>query len=124
MSKQNEDGAIASLIKSIDFYKDLPKGLAQPTYVGASLSTGFLIMLGTLIFYQITEFMSYQKTSEMLIDALQEDQYVSSINICRACGSNAVPLVLAQYRSDIAESTMCDPVVGRSGCHWGTRSQH
>ena len=73
------------MIKSIDFYKDLPKGLAQPTYVGASLSTGFLIILGTLIFYQIAEYMSYQKTSEMLIDALQEDQFVSRISrFCRA----------------------------------------
>jgi len=29
--------------------------------------------MGLLIFYQITEFLSYQKTSEMLIDDLQED---------------------------------------------------
>ena len=41
--------------------------------------------------------MSYQKTSEMLIDALQEDQFVSSINFRRAYGANAFPLVLAQY---------------------------
>ena len=61
------------MIKGLDFYKDLPKGLAQPTYVGASFSTGFLILMGTLVFYQVTEFMSYQKTSEMLIDSLQED---------------------------------------------------
>jgi len=31
--------------------------------------------MGLLIFYQITEFLSYQKTSEMLIDDLQEDQF-------------------------------------------------
>ena len=75
--KKDKDGCFSSIIKSIDFYKDLPKGLAQPTYVGAGLSTGFLILMGTLVFYQITEFMSYQKTSEMLIDTLQEDQFVS-----------------------------------------------
>lgn len=75
--KKEKEGACSRLIKSIDFYKDLPKGLAQPTYVGASLSTGFLILMGVLIFYQVTEFMSYQKTSEMLIDNLQEDQFVS-----------------------------------------------
>ena len=68
--KKSQDSFCTGCFKSIDFYKDLPKGLAQPTYVGASLSTGFLVLMGTLIFYQITEFMSYQKTSEMLIDTL------------------------------------------------------
>lgn len=67
------------MIKSVDFYKDLPKGLAQPTYTGASLSSCFLVLMGTLIFYQISEFLSYQKTSEMLIDDLQEDQFVSTL---------------------------------------------
>ena len=57
--KQQKDGCIGGCLKSIDFYKDLPKGLAQPTYVGASLSTGFLILMGTLIFYQVHEYMSY-----------------------------------------------------------------
>ena len=58
-------------LKVFDFYKDLPRGLAQPTFLGASMSTGFLILLGSLIFYQVNEFMSYQKTSEMLIDAAE-----------------------------------------------------
>ena len=62
-----------SCLKFFDFYKDLPKGLAEPTYLGASLSTGFLLLLGSLIFYQIGEFMSYQKTSEMLIDSTYEE---------------------------------------------------
>ncbi len=72
MSKK-EEGCFTRCLKSLDFYKDLPKGLAQPTYVGATFSTGFLILMGVLIFYQVTEFLSYQKTSEMLIDSLQED---------------------------------------------------
>ena len=33
--------------------------------------------MGILIFYQVGEFLAYQKQSEMLIDALQEDQFVS-----------------------------------------------
>ena len=74
---KKEEGCLSSFLKSIDFYKDLPKGLAQPTYVGATFSTGFLILMGTLIFYQIGEFMAYRKQSEMLIDTLQEDQFVS-----------------------------------------------
>jgi len=39
------------------------------------MSTGFLVLLGSLIFYQVTEFMSYQKSSEMLIDSAQADQF-------------------------------------------------
>ena len=41
------------------------------------MSTGFLILMGALLFYQVGEFMSYQKTSEMLIDAAEQDIYVS-----------------------------------------------
>lgn len=81
---KKEEGGLSGLIKSIDFYKDLPKGLAQPTYVGASLSTGFLILMGSLLFYQVTEYLSYQKTSEMLIDSLQEDQFVSRALSCHS----------------------------------------
>lgn len=49
--KREKDGAIVGCLKAIDFYKDLPKGLAQPTYVGATCSTGFLILMGILVFY-------------------------------------------------------------------------
>ena len=65
-------------LKLFDFYKDLPRGLAQPTLFGATMSTGFLVLLGALIFYQVTEFMAYQKSSEMLIDSAQADQFVSA----------------------------------------------
>jgi len=75
--RKDKDGCIVSCLKSIDFYKDLPKGLAQPTYVGATCSSGFLVLMAILISYQIGEFYSYRKQSEMLIDSLQEDQYVS-----------------------------------------------
>ena len=54
--KREKDGAITGCLKSLDFYKDLPKGLSQPTYVGATCSTGFLILMAILVFYQITEF--------------------------------------------------------------------
>ena len=64
-------------LKVFDFYKDLPRGLAQPTLFGATMSTGFLILMGTLLFYQVSEFLSYQKTSEMLIDAAEQDIFVS-----------------------------------------------
>jgi hypothetical protein len=37
------------------------------------MSTGFLLLMGTLLFYQVSEFLSYQKTSEMLIDAAEQD---------------------------------------------------
>ena len=49
--RENKDGCFVGCIKSVDFYKDLPKGLAQPTYTGASLSSCFLILMGLLIFY-------------------------------------------------------------------------
>ena len=64
-------------LKRFDFYKDTPRNLAQPTVLGASMSTGFLIMLATLSFYQLIEFTSYQKSSEMLIGSAERDQDVS-----------------------------------------------
>ena len=59
MKGVKQERECCSCLKCFDFYKDLPKGLAEPTYLGASLSTGFLILLGCLIFYQVGEFMSY-----------------------------------------------------------------
>lgn len=73
MRKSKEDRACCSCLRNFDFYKDLPKGLAEPTYLGAILSTKFLILLGVLIFYQVNEFMSYQKKSELLIDSDYEE---------------------------------------------------
>ena len=49
--KRNQDGCFVGCLKSLDFYKDLPKGLAQPTYVGSCLSTGIFVIMGSLIFY-------------------------------------------------------------------------
>ena len=49
--KREKEGGLTGCLKAIDFYKDLPKGLAQPTYVGATCSTGFLILMGILVFY-------------------------------------------------------------------------
>ena len=77
MSKRDQRGT-CDCLKIFDFYKDLPRGLAQPTLLGASMSTSMLLLLGSLIFYQVAEFLSYQKTSEMLIDSAQTDIYVSS----------------------------------------------
>jgi len=68
--RKEKDGCLGGFFKSMDFYKDLPKGLAQPTYVGATFSTGFLILMGILVSYQIGEYFSYRKQSEMLIDSL------------------------------------------------------
>ena len=76
--KKDKDGCLIGCLKSIDFYKDLPKGLAQPTYVGATCSTGFLALMAVLISYQIGEYYSYRKQSEMLIDSGVEDQFVSA----------------------------------------------
>ena len=96
--KRDKDGCVKGCLKSIDFYKDLPKGLAQPTYVGATFSTGFLVLMGVLIFYQIGEFYSYQKTSEMLIDTAQEDQFVSLLIDTPNFG---VPLTKSDFSSNV-----------------------
>lgn len=96
--KRSKDGFLTWLVKSLDFYKDLPKGLAQPTYIGASLSTGFLVLMAGLITYQIIELFSYQKTSEMLIDSLQEDQFVSDqINETKNLTNCVYGLVSAEH---------------------------
>ena len=54
------------------------------------MSTGFLILMGTLLFYQVGEFMSYQKTSEMLIDVAEQDIFVSD-----------TPLVLINFNVSV-----------------------
>ena len=57
--KQKREGGTCSCLRAFDFYKDLPKGLAEPTFIGATFSTGFVILLATLLFYQVAEFNSY-----------------------------------------------------------------
>jgi len=38
-------------LKEFDFYKDLPRDLAQPTFIGATMSVGVLGVMVLLLFY-------------------------------------------------------------------------
>jgi len=46
-------------LKEFDFYKDLPRDLAEPTFLGATMSVAVIALMGTLLFYQFIEFMSF-----------------------------------------------------------------
>lgn len=39
------------------------------------MSVGIMVLMGLLFFYQVTEFMSFQSTSEIIIDTSEEDQF-------------------------------------------------
>jgi len=68
MSSKNKDITLADRIRDLDFYKDLPSDLAQPTVSGASISTVFLGMITLLFLSQVFTFLSPVKSSEMVID--------------------------------------------------------
>ena len=64
-------------LKEFDFYKYLPREISEPTFLGATMSLGVLVLMGLLFFYQVLEFFSFQSTSEMIVDTMEEDQFVS-----------------------------------------------
>jgi hypothetical protein len=68
-----EETGTLDCLKELDFYKYLPHGLAQPSMVGALTSTGFIVFMAVILFYQIIEFISHQKDSEVLIDFNLDD---------------------------------------------------
>lgn len=74
---KKEEPKFGDTLKEFDFYKDLPKEVAEPTIFGATMSLGILGLMGLLFFYQITEFLTFQTTSEIIIDTSEEDQFVS-----------------------------------------------
>ena len=74
---KKERAKACDCLKEFDFYKNLPRELAEPTYVGATMSLGVISLMCFLIFVQTIEFFSFQKTSEMIIDTSEEDQFVS-----------------------------------------------
>lgn len=58
--KKEEEPKAGDFLKEFDFYKDMPRDLAQPTLVGATMSIGVIICIGLLLLYQVVEFLSYQ----------------------------------------------------------------
>jgi hypothetical protein len=42
---------IGDFLKEFDFYKDLPRDLAQPTFLGATMSVGVFCVMALLLFY-------------------------------------------------------------------------
>ena len=87
---KKERAKACDCLKEFDFYKNLPRELAEPTYVGATMSVGVLGLMAFLIFIQTVEFFSFQKTSEMIIDTSEEDQFVS---FCRLISPYSSPLI-------------------------------
>lgn len=73
MVKKQDQNVKCGCLRAFDFYKDLPRGLAQPSLAGATVSTFFIGLLCVLIFYQVVEFTQFQKTSELTISESEED---------------------------------------------------
>lgn len=71
--KQPSKPKIGDTLKEFDFYKDLPKELAAPTFIGASMSVSVMVLMGVLFFYNMVEFLSFKETSEVVIDMSEED---------------------------------------------------
>lgn len=38
-------------LKEFDFYKNLPRELAEPTFLGATMSVSVIALMGVLFFY-------------------------------------------------------------------------
>lgn len=71
--KAPQEDKVAGFLQEFDFYKDLPKDIAKPTMVGASMSAGVLVVIGLLMFYQFVEYFRFQSTSEILVNQAEED---------------------------------------------------
>jgi hypothetical protein len=59
VANANKEAETCEFLKELDFYKYLPHGLAQPSLIGATMSSGFILFMGVIMFYQLTEFISY-----------------------------------------------------------------
>ena len=77
MQKAAQKPKFGDSLKEFDFYKYLPKDLAEPTFIGASMSVSVMFLMSVLFFYNILEFLSYKSTSEIIIEMSEEDQFVS-----------------------------------------------
>lgn len=75
---KKQEPKFGDFLKEFDFFQHLPRDLAQPTLIGASMSVSVLSMMIFLFFYQLCEYMSYQKTSELIVDTSEEDQFVGA----------------------------------------------
>jgi hypothetical protein len=73
MKAKRQQSGFCGFLRAFDFYKDLPRGLAQPSLLGATVSTFFIGLMCLLVFYEVVEFSSFQKTSELTISESEED---------------------------------------------------
>jgi hypothetical protein len=48
---KKQQAKCGDFLKEFDFYKDLPRDLAQPTFIGATMSVGVLGVMVLLLFY-------------------------------------------------------------------------
>ena len=48
--KDERSNCCAEIIKTFDFYKDLPDSLSEPTLTGASVSLVLVAIIGVLVF--------------------------------------------------------------------------
>jgi hypothetical protein len=69
----DEDAHWTDFLKNLDFYKYLPHGIAQPSLIGATTSCGFILFMSAITFYQVVEFLSFRRDSEVLIDFTLDD---------------------------------------------------
>jgi hypothetical protein len=68
LNPKHRENWCVSLVKSFDFYKDLPDSLSEPTLTGAYVSIILIGIIIALVSSSIYEFLHFQKTSEIMID--------------------------------------------------------
>ncbi|CAD8068774.1 unnamed protein product [Paramecium sonneborni] len=70
------------LLKAIDLYGKIPKGLAEPTSSGAVVSIITLIFLGLMIMNEVIEYVTIDVQSEIIVDQqLQKDKVQVNFDI-------------------------------------------
>ncbi|CAD8059257.1 unnamed protein product [Paramecium primaurelia] len=70
------------LLKAIDLYGKIPKGLAEPTSSGAVVSIITLILLGLMIMSEVIEYITIDVQSEIIVDQqLSKDRVQVNLDI-------------------------------------------
>lgn len=68
LNSKDQGNCFVELIKSFDFYKDLPDSLSEPTLTGASISIVLMSIIVALVLQRTYAFLNFEKASEIMID--------------------------------------------------------
>jgi len=76
-----KDTTCLDLLKQFDFYKDLPRDLAEPTNSGAGISLIVMAIMGLLLLQETWSYVTPVKTSEIVIDVKSSGEEKLGINL-------------------------------------------